>query len=136
MNSCYDQPVSGGLTIDRFARLAGTTVRQVRALQTQGILPRPVLVGRTGFYDTGQLDRLRAILRLQRQGFSLAGIAALLQALDTGMTLEDVVGLRRRTGGEVEATEADEEFAGWPDSPKGQLLSVIPTNLQGLSVAS
>lgn len=127
--------VSDGLTIDRLARQAGTTVRQVRALQTQGLLPRPSLVGRTGFYDTEQLDRLRAILRLQREGFSLAGIAALLHALDTGMTLEHVVGLPRRTGGGV-GMEDEEEFGGWPDLPNGQLLSVIPINPQGLSVAS
>ncbi len=137
MYLCYYQAVTDGLTIDRFARQAGTTVRQVRALQTQGLLPRPSLVGRTGFYGTEQLDRLRAILRLQREGFSLAGIAALLLALDTGMTLEHVVGLRRRPGGGVEAMEdEEEEFGGWPDSPNGQLLSVIPINLQGLSVAS
>ena len=124
------------LTIDQLARQAGTTVRQVRALQTLALLPRPRLVGRTGFYDTEQLDRLRAIMRLQREGFSLAGIAALLRALDTGMTLEHVVGLRRRPGGRVEAVDDEWEFGGWPDSPKGQLLSVIPTNLPGLSIAS
>jgi DNA-binding transcriptional MerR regulator len=129
--------VSGSLTIDEFARLAGTTGRQVRAFQTHGLLTRPMLVGRTGFYDVEQLERLQAILRLQREGFSLAGIAVLLRALDTAMTLEDVVGLRGNSSGEFEVEDEDEEeFAGWPDSPKGQLLSVIPPTLLDLSLAS
>lgn len=151
-------------TIDQLARRAGTTARQVRAFQTQGLLPHPRLVGRTGFYDPGQLDRLRAIQRLQRQGFSLAGIARLLHALDAGSTLEHVVGLRgtradRIGTAEVPATDvahpragdpprsddrerrreesdASEAFEGWPDTPEGQLLSVIPTTLHGLSIAS
>jgi DNA-binding transcriptional MerR regulator len=127
----------GNLTIDELARLAGTTGRQVRALQTQGLLDRPTLVGRTGFYGVEQLHRLQAILRLQREGFSLAGIAVLFQALNAGVTLEQVVGLRSRSDGKIdEAVEEDEEFWGWPDTPKGQLLSVVPTTLLDLSMAS
>jgi DNA-binding transcriptional MerR regulator len=128
--------MSARLTIDQLARRAGTTARQVRAFQTQGLLPRPTLVGRSGMYGTEHLDRLRAIRRLQSEGFSVAGIAALLRAIDTGMTLEQVVGLRRRPENGLGAAQDDEEFAGWPDSPKGQLLSVIPIPLQGLSIAS
>jgi DNA-binding transcriptional MerR regulator len=121
------------LTIDELARAAGTTGRHVRALQTQGLLPRPALVGRTGYYDAEQLDRLLAILRLQREGFSLTGIAVLLRALDTGTTLEQVVGLGIRSDADL---DDDEDFSGWPNSPKGQLLSAIPTTLLDLSVAS
>lgn len=124
------------MPLDQLALRGGTTVRQVRAFQTQGLLTRPTLVGRAGFYDASQLDRLRAILRLQRDGFSLAAIAALLRALDSGLTLEQVVGLRRRPDGALAPIEHDEDFGGWPDSPKGQLLSVIPSPLQGLSIAS
>ena len=83
MNLCYNQPwldrrsapsptgvgpAPVGCTIDELARAAGTTTRQVRALQTQGLLPHPDLVGRTGYYDADHLDRLRAILRLQADG--------------------------------------------------------------------
>jgi DNA-binding transcriptional MerR regulator len=128
--------VSSSLTIDQLARLAGMTVRQVRALQTQGLLPRPTLVGRSGYYRAGHLDRLRAIRRLQDDGFSLAGIATLLRAIEAGMTLEQVVGLHCGPHGDLAAAEDDDDFGGWPDSPKGQLLSVIPTPLYGLSIAS
>jgi DNA-binding transcriptional MerR regulator len=129
--------MGGNLTIDELAHRAGTTGRQVRALQTQGLLAHPTLVGRTGFYDAEQLDRLQAILRLQRDGFSLAGIAVLLSALDAGLTLEQVVGLRRRSYGEFnDGFDDDDYFGGWPDSPKGRLLSVIPTTLLDLSMAS
>ncbi|MGH9079634.1 MAG: MerR family transcriptional regulator [Acidimicrobiales bacterium] len=137
--------MDGSLTIDEFARRAGTTGRQVRALQSRGLLSHPVLIGRTGFYDAGQLDRLQAILRLQREGFSLAGIAVLLRASDAGKTLEHVVGLRSgsyRAVGDAVGDEAgdeagdDAEFWGWPDSPKGQLLAVLPTTLFDLSIAS
>jgi DNA-binding transcriptional MerR regulator len=121
-------------TIDELARLAGTTGRQVRALQTQGLLARPALVGRTGYYDLEQLDRLHTILRLQREGFSLGGIAVLFRALDAGMTLEQVVGLRSRA--DADGGDDDEDFSGWPDSPKGQLLSAVPTTLLDLSEAS
>ena len=112
------------LTIDELARVAGTTVRQVRALQTQGLLSRPTLVGRTGFYTDEHLERLRAVLRLQRQGFSLAGIAVLLRALQDRLTVEQVVGLRPPASSfEPEG----EPFEGWPEAPKGRLLSVVPT---------
>ncbi|HEV3280949.1 MAG TPA: MerR family transcriptional regulator [Acidimicrobiales bacterium] len=129
--------MGSGLTIDELARLGGTTGRQVRALQTRGLLDHPTLVGRTGFYGDEQLRRLQAILRLQRDGFSLAGIAVLLRALAAGMTLEQVVGLPSGPDHQVdEAVDEDEEFGGWPDTPKGQLLSVVPANLLDLSMAS
>jgi DNA-binding transcriptional MerR regulator len=143
--------MGAGMTIDELARQAGTTGRQVRALQTQGLLARPTLVGRTGYYRTVQLDRLRAILRLQREGFSLAGIGVLLRSLDAGVTLERVIGLTGRTAGDPVsdrdrvadhnpagdgAPDGDDDFAGWPDSPNGRLLAVIPTTLIDLSMAS
>ena len=63
----------------------------------------------------------------------MTGIAVLLRALDTGTTLEQVVGLGIRSDADL---DDDENFSGWPNSPKGQLLSAIPTTLLDLSVAS
>jgi DNA-binding transcriptional MerR regulator len=143
--------MSTDMTIDELARRAGTTGRQVRALQSRRLLERPTLVGRTGFYGAGQLDRLRAILRLQREGFSLDGVGMLLRALDAGVSLERVVGLPTRAAGDPgsgqgdiadhdlgsqDAAGGDDDFSGWPDSPKGRLLAVIPTTLIDLSMAS
>jgi DNA-binding transcriptional MerR regulator len=63
----------------------------VRLYQSKGLLPGPVLVGRTGYYDDAHLTRLRLIGRLQSQGFSLAGIARLLDSWERGLDLAEVV---------------------------------------------
>ena len=82
------------MTIDELAHRAGTTSRNIRALQTKGILRPPKLVGRTGSYGEDHLQRLLAVIRLQARGFGLAGIRELLDAWETGATLDEVLGLR------------------------------------------
>ena len=84
------------MNVDDVARAAGTTTRNVRALQTKGLVPGPALLGRTGEYGVEHLIRLQAVLRLQANGFSLAAIRELLSAWERGATLEDVLGLPRR----------------------------------------
>ena len=120
-------------TLDELARLAGTTGRNVRAFQTHGLLPRPRLVGRRGFYGTEHLERLRAVLRLQDEGFSLGSIAVLFRALDDGLTLEQVLGMASPSGGN--ALDDEELFVGWPNLRNGQLLSAVPSNLLSLPAA-
>ncbi len=83
------------MTVDALARRAGLTTRTVRAHQTFGLVPPPRLEGRTALYDDAHLERLRAIERLQRDGFSLAAIRALFDAFDEGRTLDEVIGLTR-----------------------------------------
>src|ERR1700678_1227084 len=78
------------LTVDQLARLGGTTTRNVRALQTLGLVPPPVLRGRTGLYGREHVDRVRAVLRLQRAGYSLSAVGALFDAWERGLTLEQV----------------------------------------------
>jgi DNA-binding transcriptional MerR regulator len=120
-------PVGAGWrTVDDLAKVAGTTTRQVRALQTRGLLPRPRLVGRTGYYDAGHLARLRAVLRLQERGFSLAAIVSLVGAWEAGMTLAEVVGL---PAGSVAASEEPDIFSGYHPPWRGRLLSVVPTTV-------
>src|SRR5437764_10012509 len=84
------------MTVDELARAARTTSRNIRALQTKGVLPGPALLGRTGEYGAEHLVRLEVILRLQARGFSLAAIRELLAAWETGATLEDVLVLPPR----------------------------------------
>ena len=84
-----------GMTIDELARQAGCTTRNIRNHQTAGLLPPPTLVGRVGHYDDGHLGRLRLIAQLQEQGYSLAGIASLLNAWEEGRSLADVLGFEQ-----------------------------------------
>jgi DNA-binding transcriptional MerR regulator len=83
-------------TIDELAARAGTTTRNLRAFQTKAALGPARLVGRTAYYSELDLNRVRAVLRLQALGYSLAAISDLLAAWAEGRTLEEVLGLPRR----------------------------------------
>jgi DNA-binding transcriptional MerR regulator len=67
------------LTIDEVARRVGMTARNVRAHQSRGLVPPPILRGRTGYYGPEHLARLELIRDLQHQGFNLEAIKQLLQ---------------------------------------------------------
>lgn len=84
--------MQGEMTIDELARRAGTTVRNVRAHQTRGLLPPPRMAGRVGYYGGAHLARLSYIARLQRRGFSLAAVHDLLRAWEEGRSVGDVLG--------------------------------------------
>jgi DNA-binding transcriptional MerR regulator len=79
--------------IDDLARLAGTTVRNVRVYQDRGLLAPPRRQGRVGWYSEAQLARLRLIGRLLDRGFTLALIDELIQAWEQGRNLADILGL-------------------------------------------
>src|SRR5437868_10204368 len=79
--------------VDELARLAGTTVRNVRAYQDKGLLPPPRREGRVGLYSDAHLARLRIIGGLLERGFTLQNIAELLEAWDRGRDLGDLLGL-------------------------------------------
>ena len=133
-------------TIDGLAAATGTTTRRIRSLQTLGLLPHPALRGRTGHYDPAHRDRLKAILRLQEQGFSLESLGLLFDALDVVRSLASVLGLVEPTqsaGAADNETDSAELYGfaelqparsgagrGWP------LLSVVPTTLWDESEAS
>ena len=82
------------LTIDQLAAKVGMTTRNIRAHQARGLLPPPVLEGRTGYYGALHVERLLQIRRLQDEGMNLATIAkvvedgSLLQALRDPFTAE------------------------------------------------
>jgi DNA-binding transcriptional MerR regulator len=135
LSSRPETPAPGDrLTVDRLAFLAGTTTRNVRAFQTLGLLPRPTLQGRTGLYGPEHLDRLRAILRLQRAGFSLGAIATLFDAWERGLTLEQVLGV---PGSIVPRDPSDPDdghddldvFDDWPAPGTARSLVVVPTTV-------
>jgi DNA-binding transcriptional MerR regulator len=72
-----NEAIPGEMTIDELARRAATLTSTVRMYQARSLLPK-----------------LRLIERLQRQGFSLAGIKQLLDAWEAGGSLPDALGLR------------------------------------------
>lgn len=120
------------MTVDELARRAGTTSRNVRALQTKGLLPGPVLVGRTGSYGTEHLLRLRAVLDLQGRGFGLAAIRELLAAWEAGLTLDEVLGLPPHRRGRPRPAEIGFEglvdsFVAW----RGPAAGLLPSPLLG-----
>ena len=82
----------GPWPIDEFARIAGTTGRNVRLYQTRQLLPPPDRHGRVGLYGADHLRRLRLILRLLDRGYSLAAIGELVGAWEENRTLGDVLG--------------------------------------------
>jgi DNA-binding transcriptional MerR regulator len=125
----------GGLRVDELARLAGTTTRHVRALQTAGLLAPPSLRGRTGLYGPAHIGRLAAILRLQRAGFSLSALRTLFLAWEEGLSLSEVLGLpagadgHRGGGGADGDTDDDGAFADWPARRGARALAVLPSSL-------
>lgn len=82
-------------TVDELARVAGSTVRNVRAYQDRGLLSPPVLRGRKGYYDDSHLVRLRLINQLLTRGYSLGNIQELMQGLEKGQSLQAILGLQR-----------------------------------------
>lgn len=122
------------MTIDELSRRSGVTARNIRSYQTQGILPPPSLVGRTGHYDQGHLARLRLIDRLQDQGFSLAGIAELLRAWESGRSLAEVLGFETAltepwSDEEPERVSLDQLAARFPDAVADPALALRAVEL-------
>lgn len=67
-----------GYTIDELARKVAMSARNIRAHQARRLLPPPRRAGRMALYDDEHVRRLESIKRLQRQGFNLAAIEAVL----------------------------------------------------------
>ncbi len=68
------------LTIDELARESGMTARNIRAHQSRGLVPPPVVRGRTGYYGPEHLARIELIRELQAEGFNLEAIRRLIEA--------------------------------------------------------
>jgi DNA-binding transcriptional MerR regulator len=81
------------LTIDDLARQVKLPVRTIREYHTMRLLPPPGRRGRLGVYGSQHVQRLQLIARLQRRGYSLAGIRDLLGAWESGTDLVTVLGV-------------------------------------------
>ena len=75
-----------GMTIDALAARVGMTVRNVRAYAGRGLLPPPVLRGRTGLYGEEHLARLTLIQQMLAEGYTLAAVERVLDRAPEGVT--------------------------------------------------
>jgi len=94
--SPIERPEPTEMRLDELARRAGVASTTVRLYRAKGLLDPPRLQGRTGWYDDGHLRRLALIARLQDDGFSLAGIATLLERWRDGQSLEGLAGVEHQ----------------------------------------
>ncbi|GAA3753593.1 DNA-binding transcriptional MerR regulator [Spinactinospora alkalitolerans] len=85
--------------IDELARLAETTVRNVRVYQDRGLLPPPRREGRVGIYTEAHLARLRLIGQLLKRGYTFANISELVTVWERGGDLADILGFESAVGG-------------------------------------
>jgi DNA-binding transcriptional MerR regulator len=72
------------LTIEELAARTGMTVRNIRAHQTRGLLPAPVVRARTGYYGPEHVARLELIREMQGAGFNLSAIRHVLEMAPPG----------------------------------------------------
>ena len=77
------------------ARAAGVKVRNLRYYQERGLLPPPRREGRIAWYSEDHLTRLRLISDLLGRGYTVNGIAELLNAWEDGGGLSRLLGLER-----------------------------------------
>jgi len=73
---------SGEMTIRELAERTGMTVRNIRAHQTRGLLPPPVVRGRTGYYGEEHVARIRLTREMQADGLNLEAIRRVLDSAD------------------------------------------------------
>lgn len=72
------------MTIEELAQRTGMTVRNIRAHQTRGLLPAPVVRARTGYYTPEHVARLELIKEMQASGFNLSAIGHVLEMAPAG----------------------------------------------------
>ncbi|OBH89452.1 MerR family transcriptional regulator [Mycobacterium scrofulaceum] len=84
---------SGEYRIEDLARLAGTTIRNIRVYRDRGLLPPPLRVGRIALFNDTHLTRLRLITSMLDRGYNIAHVREMLSAWEEGKNLGDVLGL-------------------------------------------
>jgi DNA-binding transcriptional MerR regulator len=76
------KPAKGEMTIHELAERTGMTVRNIRAHQTRGLLPPPVVRGRTGYYSDEHAARIKLTREMQADGLNLEAIRRVLESSD------------------------------------------------------
>jgi DNA-binding transcriptional MerR regulator len=68
------------MTIGELAERTGMTVRNIRAHQTRGLLPPPMVRGRTGYYNEEHVARVALTREMQADGLNLEAIRRVLES--------------------------------------------------------
>jgi DNA-binding transcriptional MerR regulator len=76
------KPADGEMTISELAERTGMTVRNIRAHQTRGLLPPPVVRGRTGYYNQEHVARIELTREMQAEGLNLEAIRRMVEGVD------------------------------------------------------
>jgi len=76
------KPGKGEMTIRQLAERTGMTVRNIRAHQTRGLLPPPIVRGRTGYYGPEHVARIELTREMQADGLNLEAIRRVLESAD------------------------------------------------------
>lgn len=107
-------PDGDRLRIGELAAVSGVPVRTIRYYHQQGVLPRPRMQGRIGWYDGDHLARLRQVRTLQDRGYSLAAVGDMIRSGVPGILFDAV-------------PDGDPVAAVWPggDIGAGQLRTVL-----------
>ena len=74
------------MTIRELAERTGMTVRNIRAHQTRGLLPPPLVRGRTGYYNEEHVARIALTREMQADGLNLEAIRRVLESGDGAAT--------------------------------------------------
>lgn len=86
MSQRPSKPGKGEMTIRELAERTGMTVRNIRAHQTRGLLPPPVVRGRTGYYNDEHVARIALTREMQADGLNLEAIRRVLETGDGAAT--------------------------------------------------
>jgi DNA-binding transcriptional MerR regulator len=121
------KPAKGEMTIRELAQRTGMTVRNIRAHQTRGLLPPPVVRGRTGYYNEEHVARIALTREMQADGLNLEAIRRVVESSEGAAT--EIVDFTRalRAPFEDEApeiVEAEELQGLWGngDAPNPELI--------------
>src|SRR5258705_13753094 len=85
-NGSKSKPGEGEMTIRELAERTGMTVRNIRAHQTRGLLPPPMVRGRTGYYNDEHVARIALTREMQAAGLNLEAIRRVIEAGDGAAT--------------------------------------------------
>jgi DNA-binding transcriptional MerR regulator len=125
MTVTASQPAEGEMTIRELAERTGMTVRNIRAHQTRGLLPPPVVRGRTGYYSEEHVARIELTREMQADGLNLEAIRRVLDSGDgSALAISDFTrALRAPFEGETpEIFDAEELAKLWGGPPDPERL--------------